>query len=125
VGVLCRLLAGEKRIAGNIRLGVDQIAKQPPEWKKKNPQSPFYYWYYATYALFQYGGTPWKNWNPKMQSALLASQKSGGCRDGSWDPIVSYSQRGGRVYTTALGAMTLEVYYRFRRTQAGAGFFKQ
>ena len=125
VGVLCRLLAGEKRIAGNIRLGVDQIAKQPPEWKKKNPQSPFYYWYYATYALFQYGGTPWKNWNPKMQSALLASQKSGGCRDGSWDPIINYSQRGGRVYTTALGAMTLEVYYRFRRTQAGAGFFKQ
>ena len=125
VGVLCRLLAGEKRIAGNIRLGVDQIAKQPPEWKKKNPQSPFYYWYYATYALFQYGGTAWRNWNPKMQSALLASQKSGGCQDGSWDPIINYSKRGGRVYTTALGAMTLEVYYRFRRTQAGAGFFKQ
>ena len=125
VGVLCRLLAGEKRTAGSIRLGVEQILKQPPAWKKKNPQSPFYYWYYASYALFQYGGTPWKVWNPDMQSALLKSQRNRGCVDGSWDPIVSYSQRGGRVYTTALGAMTLEVYYRFRRTQAGAGFFKQ
>ncbi|MBL06150.1 MAG: prenyltransferase/squalene oxidase repeat-containing protein [Planctomycetota bacterium] len=125
VGVLCRLLAGEKRTAGSIRLGVEQILKQPPVWKKKNPQSPFYYWYYASYALFQYGGTPWKAWNPDMQSALLKSQRNRGCVDGSWDPIVSYSKRGGRVYTTALGAMTLEVYYRFRRTQAGAGFFKQ
>ena len=60
-----------------------------------------------------------------MTNALLKSQISGGCKDGSWDPIVSYSKRGGRVYTTALGAMTLEVYYRFRRTQAGSGFFKQ
>ena len=125
VGVLCRLLAGEKRTSGSIRLGVEQILKQPPVWKKKNPESPFYYWYYASYALFQYGGTPWKAWNPDMTSAILKSQRNGGCVDGSWDPIVSYSKRGGRVYTTALGAMTLEVYYRFRRTQAGAGFFKQ
>ena len=124
VGVLCRLLAGEKRTAGSIRLGVEKILKQPPVWKKKNPQSPFYYWYYASYALFQYGGAPWRSWNPDMQTALLESQKNGGCKDGSWDPIVSYSKRGGRVYTTALGAMTLEVYYRFRRTQAGAGFIK-
>ena len=125
VGVLCRLLAGERRTAGSIRLGVEQIVKQPPEWKKKNPQSFFYYWYYASYALFQYGGSPWRSWNPNMQSALLKSQRNGGCVDGSWDPIVSYSKRAGRVYTTALGAMTLEVYYRFRRTQAGSGFFKQ
>lgn len=125
VGVLCRLLAGEKRTSGQIRLGVEKILKQPPAWVKKNPQSPFYYWYYASYALFQYGGAPWRAWNPDMTNALLKSQISGGCKDGSWDPIVSYSKRGGRVYTTALGAMTLEVYYRFRRTQAGSGFFKQ
>jgi hypothetical protein len=125
VGVLCRLLAGEKRTAGSIRLGVEQILKKPPAWKKNKPHTPFYYWYYASYALFQYGGTPWKRWNPDMQSSLLKSQRNRGCVDGSWDPRSRYGDRAGRVYATALGAMTLEVYYRFRRTQAGAGFFKQ
>ena len=39
--------------------------------------------------------------------------------DGSWDPIGEWGIAGGRVYSTAIGAMTLEVYYRFRRLQSG------
>jgi hypothetical protein len=41
--------------------------------------------------------------------------------DGSWDPIGEWGISGGRVYSTALGAMTLEVYYRFERQQEGIG----
>jgi hypothetical protein len=63
-----------------------------------------------------------------MIKALLGSQrkldlKDGTtCEDGSWDPIDEWGTAGGRVYSTALGAMTFEVYYRFTRTQQGEGF---
>ena len=54
-----------------------------------------------------------------MQEALLKSQRQGLiCEDGSWDPIDEWGPAGGRVYSTALGAMTFEVYYRFRRIQS-------
>ena len=34
---------------------------------------------------------------------------------GSWDPIDPWGGDGGRVYSTALLAMCLEVYYRYDR----------
>ncbi|GEM_PF-7087366 len=36
-----------------------------------------------------------------------------GCQEGSWLANDRWSDEGGRVYTTALGALTLEVYYRY------------
>ena len=85
-----------------------------------------YYWYYATYAMFQFGGKPWQVWNQKMQRALVDTQRAeykddSPEVDGSWDPIGEWGISGGRVYSTALGAMTLEVYYRFERQQEGIG----
>ena len=40
-------------------------------------------------------------------------QKRGGDDDGCWDGNVRRHDRGGRIYTTAMGALTLEVYYRY------------
>ena len=61
-----------------------------------------------------------------MIKALLGSLRQGPiCEDGSWDPIDEWGTAGGRVYATALGAMTLEVYYRFIRTQQGEGFMTE
>lgn len=77
-----------------------------------------YYWYYGSYALFQLGGKPWKEWNEHMRRALLTNQRRGNIdEDGSWDPVGEWGAAGGRVYATAIGAMTLEVYYRFQRTR--------
>ena len=61
-----------------------------------------------------------------MQTALLSSQRreidvaSGKPldEDGSWDPIGEWGKAGGRVYSTAMAAMTLEVYYRYARMQS-------
>ena len=37
-----------------------------------------------------------------------------GADRGSWDPAgFVYGRHGGRVYTTAMGALCLEVYYRY------------
>jgi hypothetical protein len=130
VGVLCRLFAGEKRSDASIRAGVDILAAHPPMWREQKGRSlstiNFYHWYYATYALFQFGGKPWEEWNKKMIRALVDTQRAEYNNDspevdGSWDPIGEWGIAGGRVYSTALGAMTLEVYYRFERQQEGIG----
>ncbi len=76
----------------------------------------FYYWYYATLALYQHGGEPWSRWNAAMRDRIVALQHDSGHRAGSWDPDDSlYGAKGGRIYCTALAALSLEVYYRYLR----------
>lgn len=51
-----------------------------------------------------------------MTNALVKSQQSSdaGDKGGSWEPTDRWSGYGGRVYATAMGALTLETYYRVR-----------
>jgi hypothetical protein len=120
VGVLSRIFAGDKPASYRNRRGVKCLMKNLPRWAGSNTSAVnFYYWYYGTYALFQSGGDDWLTWNAAMQDALLNSQRRGGIdEDGSWDPVGRWSRPGGRVYSTALGAMTLEVYYRYKRSES-------
>jgi hypothetical protein len=75
-----------------------------------------YYWYYATLALYQHGGTPWSRWNARMRDRIVGLQRTSGHQTGSWDPDGSlYGAKGGRIYCTALAALSLEVYYRYLR----------
>ena len=119
VSVLCRLFAGESRTTPDIKRGVDVLMRETPQWTEQEGKElskiNIYYWYYASYAMFQFGGQLWKKWNDNMLKALLPTQRVGGDEDGSWDPIGEWGASGGRVYSTAIGAMTLEVYYRFLR----------
>ncbi len=73
----------------------------------------FYYWYYATLGLYQMQNDAWDRWNAALQRELLARQQNSGTLAGSWDPNTVWGGYGGRVYTTALAALCLEVYYRF------------
>ena len=45
--------------------------------------------------------------------ALVNSQVSDGPEAGSWEPNCVWGGYGGRVYSTAIAAMCLEVYYRY------------
>lgn len=109
VGVLVRLLMGQNK---GVQEGVSTLLDRVPDWKQAN----FYYWYYATLALFQNGGDAWARWNEPLKKALCDSQETKGCADGSWDPEQdTWGNQGGRVYTTAVGALCLEVYYRYRQ----------
>jgi hypothetical protein len=75
-----------------------------------------YYWYYATLALYQYGGESWSRWNAMIRDRIVGLQRTSGHPTGSWDPDESlYGSKGGRIYCTTLAAMTLEVYYRYLR----------
>lgn len=73
----------------------------------------FYYWYYGTLGLYQTQSGAWDQWNTAMQRTLLARQRKSGDLAGSWDPDTVWGGYGGRVYTTALATLCLEVYYRF------------
>jgi hypothetical protein len=48
-----------------------------------------------------------------LTATLLGSQRAEGDDAGSWDPNDVWGGHGGRVYTTAMGALCLEVYYRY------------
>jgi hypothetical protein len=73
------------------------------------------HWYYGAMAAFQRGGTTWKMWNDRLRPLLLDHQEKRGCAAGSWPPVGETGAKGGRVVVTALGALTLEVYYRYPR----------
>ncbi len=109
VGVLVRLLMGQNK---GVNEGTATLLEKTPDWKNPN----LYYWYYATLALFQVGGDSWTQWNKPMKDSLCQNQETKGCQDGSWDPAQdTWGDQGGRVYTTAMGALCLEVYYRYKK----------
>jgi hypothetical protein len=78
-----------------------------------------YYWYYATLALHgrqhlsNEANIAWRTWNDAMTDALLSTQVGEGANAGSWETNTLWGGYGGRVYTTAIAAMCLEVYYRY------------
>jgi hypothetical protein len=110
-----------------VRLAADYLAGQAEsEWGPgKAGASDFYTWYNCTLAMFQAGGDDWKRWNNIVRDHVMGLQITGNeCVRGSWEPKSQWGAQGGRIYTTALGVLTLEVYYRFAREQAQAAASK-
>lgn len=73
-----------------------------------------YYWYYGTLAMFQFQDENWRRWNDSMQARLMALQEPDqSYLSGSWPPDRVWGGYGGRVYSTAMSCLCLEVYYRY------------
>ena len=85
-----------------------------------------YYVYYATLALYQHQGPIWTAWNERLKEILPLIQNKVGAGAGSWEPSANLTAEGGRVVSTALATLSLEVYYRllpmygFRNREAEA-----
>ncbi|MCH7792585.1 MAG: hypothetical protein IID31_09940 [Planctomycetes bacterium] len=103
-------LLGTPRHARRMRQSADFIIEQLPDWEN---DANTYAWYYATLALYQHGGDHWELWNAALMPELIGNQRTDGRAAGSWDPADKWSRIGGRVYQTAICALTLEVYYRY------------
>ncbi|RKY21253.1 MAG: hypothetical protein DRQ55_04930 [Planctomycetota bacterium] len=121
VGLLCRLFIdpGLQRddldSAGDAERAVELLLELPIVWdQRRSPgRIDFYYWYSATYALFQYGGEAWRRWQPGLD-VVAAHQETLGARRGSWDPAPDvWGAEGGRIYSTAMLTLLLEVYSRY------------
>jgi hypothetical protein len=63
--------------------------------------------------MYQLGGRYWRDWNDALRDTLIGDQRREGHPRGSWDPVRPWGGYGGRVYSTALSVLCLEVYYRF------------
>ena len=107
----CRLLCGAAKDDAKITKAVKHLMENLPVWNKpKNDKVDMYYWFWGTLAMKLYGGRQWHTWNEAMKNALLCTQRQGGCADGSWDPCGKWGMIGGRVYTTAINTLTLEIF---------------
>jgi hypothetical protein len=102
-----------------VQRSADLLRSQLPVWSNDGMTNDKYYWYYGSYAMFQYGGAHWRDWERAMEQAILPHQRDDGCFKGSWDPNGPWGFSGGRVYSTALMVLNLEVFYRYARL-AGA-----
>jgi hypothetical protein len=107
------VLAGRAPEASLLSKQEHLLAAKPPRWDPSLGCIDFYYWYYGTYALHQVGRASWSPWEEALVSALLPAQRKDADTKGSWDPVDAWGTQGGRVYSTALAAMCLEVDTRF------------
>ena len=86
------------------------------KWVGTEKMGSIYGIYYGTLSAFQQQGKLWKTWNAGMKKTLIPNQREGSTKElgGSWNPTIdSTGKYGGRVLTTALAALCLEVYYRY------------
>ena len=107
IGLLLRMFRGMPNSHPTLLDGATFLSKST------RPASDAYFNYYATLFLFHVGGPFWEPWNNQMREHLIYSQEQTGHAAGSWFFEDPYGREGGRLYTTAMCAMTLEVYYRF------------
>lgn len=107
--LLCRYFMKGSASAETISEAQNRILRESPSVSGKN----FYYWYYATMAMYHTGGNAWNKWNQELKQTLLPMQVQGGTDHGSWRPDGMWCGYGGRVYSTAMATLCLEVYYRY------------
>ncbi|MFV1968728.1 MAG: hypothetical protein ACC628_25195 [Pirellulaceae bacterium] len=111
-GLLTREYLGWKKDNPDLQAGVKYLMQNlPPESSDK--VGHLYYYYYATQVLHHMEGSEFDLWNHRMREHLIRLQEREGHQAGSWNPEgATYGNRGGRLYTTAMAIMTLQVYYR-------------
>jgi len=115
VGLLSRFFLGQDPATTPIMMqAADRLLAKPPVWEDGG-SIDHYYWYYATYALYQMGGRHWSQWGKQLTRAVVEKRRTDGSHRGSWDPAGAWGEDGGRVYSTAILVLTLEAYYRYAR----------
>jgi hypothetical protein len=115
VGMLCRQFMGIKPEDPVLVAGAKWLKEEPPRWIRSSDVD-LYYWYYGTLVMFQMGPDYFDSWNEEMKKSLVGHIVQEGTyaqNKGSWDPQCKWSSSGGRAYMTAMGALCLEVYYRY------------
>jgi hypothetical protein len=108
-GLVCRYFLQAENSPAALNEGAAYVLEERPQQQNAN----YYYWYYATLAMFQRQGADWTRWSAALQAELLARQRWDAPHAGSYDPDDLWGGYGGRVYSTALATLSLEVYYRY------------
>jgi hypothetical protein len=108
VGILSKMYLGASRDDVSLQMGTDFVVDQRPS------KTDVYFNYYATQILHHRHDAAWPKWNQEMRDYLVNAQDDSDThRAGSWYFRDQHGQVGGRLYTTAMAVMILEVYYRY------------
>jgi hypothetical protein len=107
--IVIRLLTGQKKKSRTIRQGVRLLLKNPPVWfKDEKERVDYYYAFWAANAAARAMPVDKrKEWASHLASSIIAVQEETGDNAGSFPPIGKWSTVGGRVYSTAMCALTL------------------
>ena len=124
VSNLCRRLLGEDGSSYIQQAQLKALAKHPPNWGGAGQVegATMYEWYYGSLAMLlgrssSGGADRWRNWNVSLKRTLLDNQCKKGARRGSFDPVGFWAENGGgRLYSTALCVLNLQIYYRYEPT---------
>ncbi len=106
IGLLSQMFLGWRSENPALARGVRYLSEWGPD------PGNLYYNYYATQVLHHYGGEPWETWNRQQRDSLVERQVLRGHERGSWFFDGAWNDSGGRLYTTAMALLILEVYYR-------------
>jgi hypothetical protein len=109
IAMSSRILIDRKKSDPRLAETTARLLKDLPAWDEV--RRDYVYWFWASQALFSYDGPSgpvWKAWNKSLVDVVTKHQE----KDGSWPPSDRWSPDGGRVYATAINALTMEVYYR-------------
>lgn len=108
-GLLCRALMQTENRGAQLSEATTYLLKHLPD----QGDADLYYFYYGTLAMYQMQGDAWKKWQGPLHERILSRQRTSGDMAGSWDPDTRWGNYGGRVYSTALATLSLEVYFRY------------
>lgn len=111
--LFCRQMLG----LDNDQSATDEAARFLLSNRPSRSTLNLYYWYYGTLAMHQRGGQDWDQWNIAMRDLVISEQRTLGPQAGSWDPRGVWGTYGGRIYSTAVATLSLEVYYRYLRLE--------
>ncbi|TET33214.1 MAG: hypothetical protein E3J72_17400 [Planctomycetota bacterium] len=118
MAVTAGVYSGRKRTHPAVSKATELVGEYLPSWKERRDTE---YIFWGTAAKFELGGSQWKKWNEAMKKTLLYHQRAGRHHhDGSWNPVMGeLSEKYGRVFTTAMCATILDIYYRYARANVG------
>ena len=68
--------------------------------------------YYGTQVMYHMQGSYWQEWNTALRDMVVDTQVKDGPMAGTWNPIDNWEKRGGRLYSTSMKLLLLEIYYR-------------
>lgn len=91
------------------------VTGRPPRWDVAGGGIDECYFYFGSHALYQHGGPAWNQWRKAMLTVATDAQRKDGNFAGSWDPVGAWSDHGGRVYSTAMLALSLLAPARYAR----------
>ena len=111
--LLVRMLAGQAPELPIVRIQARWLKSHPPVIFPDMDENDPLYVYLGTSALRYVGGGEWAAWSDAAHDLLATVRMSNGAQAATWDPLgLQPGAPGGRLWSTALAALTLEELLR-------------